>query len=72
MITICTFVYVIISSYIIRLRSKFKAFLEQYEIRENHFHAVLRSKDLEVEEALMKYHNQKILNEQETLKVTFT
>lgn len=31
------------------LKDKFKSFLEQYELREQHFHATLRTKELEVQ-----------------------
>ena len=37
-----------------RFRQKFKSFLEQYELRELHFHALMRTKESEVQHSLAR------------------
>ncbi|TPX42059.1 hypothetical protein SeLEV6574_g05780 [Synchytrium endobioticum] len=52
-----------------RLKDKFATFIEQYEIRERHFQAVIKSRQLELQLAEVKLEQQKHLLQQEELKV---
>lgn len=46
-------------------RQKFKSFLDQYELREIHFHSMLRTKELEVQYNLARFEQQRKTAEQE-------
>ncbi|BFZ62752.1 hypothetical protein YB2330_003862 [Saitoella coloradoensis] len=48
------------------LKEKFKSFLEQYELRETHFHAVLRAKDLELQLNQARAEQQRCIAESES------
>ncbi|KAI9843223.1 MAG: hypothetical protein M1838_002719 [Thelocarpon superellum] len=49
-------------------RQKFKSFIDQYELREIHFHSMLRAKELEVQFNMAKYEQQKKVAEQEAAR----
>ncbi|KAI9834833.1 MAG: hypothetical protein M1819_002741 [Sarea resinae] len=49
-------------------RQKFKSFIDQYELRELHFHSLLRTKELEVQYNMARYEQQKKVAEQETAR----
>ena len=51
-----------------RFRQKFKSFAEQYELRELHFHALMRTKECEVQLSLARAENQRKRAEEETKK----
>ena len=42
-----------------RFRSRFKSLIDQYELRELHFHSLLRSKELEVQYNLARYDRER-------------
>lgn len=42
-----------------RFRQKFKSFLEQYEVRDNHFQSLLRTKECEVQFNIARFEQQK-------------
>lgn len=42
-----------------RFRQKFRSFLEQYELRELHFQALMRTKECEVQYNLARYEQQR-------------
>jgi len=52
----------------IRFRSRFKSFIEQYELRELYFHSHMRSKELEVQLNLARYEREKKTTEAETAR----
>lgn len=54
------------------LREKFQSFLEQYELREQHFLCVLKSKDLELRLAEAKLSKQQHLSDQKDLQMEGT
>ena len=43
----------------LRFRSRFKSLIDQYELRELHFHSLLRSKELEVQYHLARYDRER-------------
>ncbi|KAI9818078.1 MAG: hypothetical protein M1827_000703 [Pycnora praestabilis] len=49
-------------------RQKFRSFIDQYELRELHFHSLLRTKELEVQYNMARYEQQKKAAEQETAR----
>ena len=51
-----------------RFRQKFKSFTEQYELRELHFHALMRTKECEVQLSLARAEEQRKRAEDETRK----
>lgn len=40
-------------------RARFKSFIEQYELRELHFHSLMRTKELEVQHNLARFEREK-------------
>ena len=44
---------------IYRFRIRFKSFIEQYELRELHFHSLMRTKELEVQYHQSRYEREK-------------
>ncbi|TDZ19381.1 Alpha-taxilin [Colletotrichum orbiculare MAFF 240422] len=46
-------------------RNRFKSFIEQYELRELHFHSLMRTKELEVQYNMARYEREKKLAESE-------
>jgi hypothetical protein len=46
-------------------RQRFKSFIEQYELRELHFHSQMRTKELEVQYNLARYEGEKKKLDQE-------
>lgn len=42
-----------------RFRQRFKSLLDQYELRELHFHSLLRSKELEVQYHIAKFDRER-------------
>jgi len=40
-------------------RNRFKSFIEQYELRELHFHSLMRTKELEVQHNMARYEREK-------------
>ena len=51
-----------------RFRQKFKSFIEQYELRELHFHSLLRTKELEIQYQMARFEQQKKAQELESTK----
>lgn len=51
-----------------RFRQKFKSFTEQYELRELHFHALMRTKECEVQLSLLRAEDQRKRAEEEAKK----
>lgn len=51
-----------------RFRQKFKAFIEQYELRELHFMSVLRTKELEIQYHMARFEQQRKAQEVESSK----
>lgn len=49
-------------------RHKFKSFIDQYELRELQFHALLRTKELEVQYQVARYEQQRKAQEAEATK----
>ncbi|KAK2073676.1 hypothetical protein P8C59_007937 [Phyllachora maydis] len=49
-------------------RQRFKSFIDQYELRELHFHSQMRTKELEVQYNLARYEKEKETVEQEASK----
>ncbi|KAH0556071.1 hypothetical protein GP486_005991 [Trichoglossum hirsutum] len=49
-------------------KQKFKSFIDQYELRELHFHSLLRTKELEVQYNMAKFEAQKKAAEQEAAR----
>ncbi|KAI9840217.1 MAG: hypothetical protein M1837_001845 [Sclerophora amabilis] len=49
-------------------RQKFKSFIDQYELREIHFHSMLRTKELEVQFNMARYEQQRKFAEQESTR----
>ncbi|KAI9767594.1 MAG: hypothetical protein M1840_005631 [Geoglossum simile] len=49
-------------------KQKFKSFIDQYELRELHFHSLLRTKELEVQYNMAKFEAQKKAAEQEATR----
>lgn len=48
-----------------RFRVKFKSFIEQYELRELHFHSLIRTKECEVQYSLVRFEQQRKSAEKE-------
>ena len=51
-----------------RFRVRFKSFIEQYELRELHFHSLMRSKELEIQYYLSQSERDKKAAETESGK----
>lgn len=51
-----------------RFRLRFKSFIEQYELRELHFHSLMRTKESEVQYSLARLEQQRKLAENETTR----
>lgn len=51
-----------------RFRNRFKSFIEQYELRELHFHSAMRTKELEVQYNMARYEREKKLAEAEATR----
>ena len=51
-----------------RFRQKFKSFIDQYDLRELHFHALARTKECEVQYNLARYEHQRKIAENETAR----
>lgn len=51
-----------------RFRQKFRSFVEQYELRELHYHALIRTKEGEVQLNLARYEDQRRRADAETTK----
>lgn len=51
-----------------RFRSKFRALIEQYDLREIQFQSLIRSKDSEVQFNMARYEHQRKLAENETAR----
>lgn len=51
-----------------RFRVRFKSFIEQYELRELHFHSLMRTKELEVQYHQSRYEREKKSAEAESSK----
>jgi len=49
-------------------RVRFKSFIEQYELRELHFHSLMRTKELEVQYHMARYEREKKNAEAESTK----
>ncbi|KAF6819144.1 muscle-derived protein (neurite-outgrowth-promoting) [Colletotrichum sojae] len=49
-------------------RNRFKSFIEQYELRELHFHSLMRTKELEVQYNMARYEREKKHAEAEAAK----
>lgn len=49
-----------------RFRVRFKSFIEQYDLRELHYHATMRTKELEVQYNISRYEREKKRAEVET------
>ncbi|KAH0425721.1 hypothetical protein CcaCcLH18_10766 [Colletotrichum camelliae] len=49
-------------------RNRFKSFIEQYELRELHFHSAMRTKELEVQYNMARYEREKKLAEAEATR----
>jgi hypothetical protein len=45
--------------FILRFRQRFKSLIDQYELRELHFHSLMRTKELEVQYNLARYEREK-------------
>lgn len=53
---------------VLRFRVRFKSFIEQYELRELHFHSLMRTKELEVQYHMARYEREKKNAEAESTK----
>lgn len=51
-----------------RFKQRFKSLLDQYELRELHFHSLLRSKELEVQYHIAKFDRERKAAEAETTR----
>lgn len=51
-----------------RFKSRFKSFIDQYELRELHFHSLMRTKELEVQYHMARYEREKKNAEGESIK----
>lgn len=49
----------------VRFRQRFKSLIDQYELRELHFHSLMRTKELEVQYNMARYEREKKLAETE-------
>lgn len=49
-------------------RVRFKSFIEQYELRELHFHSLMRTKELEVQYHMARFEREKKTAESESSK----
>src|SRR6478735_11035526 len=56
------------SPFVHRFRIRFKSFIEQYELRELHFHSLMRTKELEVQYHMARYEREKKNAEAESTK----
>lgn len=48
-----------------RFRQRFKSLIDQYELRELHFHSLMRTKELEVQYNMARYEKERKAAEQE-------
>ena len=51
-----------------RFRQKFKSFIDQYDLRELHFHSLTRTKECEVQYNLARFEHQRKIAENETAR----
>lgn len=51
-----------------RFRQRFKSLIDQYELRELHFHSLMRTKELEVQYNMARYERERKMAEQEAAK----
>ena len=51
-----------------RFKQRFKSFIDQYELRELHFHSLLRSKEIEVQYHMARYEKEKKTAEAEATR----
>jgi hypothetical protein len=51
-----------------RFRQRFKSWIDQYELRELHFHSLMRTKELEVQYHLARYEKEKKHSEAEATR----
>jgi STE24 endopeptidase len=51
-----------------RFRVRFKSFVEQYELRELHFHSMMRTKELEVQYHMARFEREKKSADAESTK----
>lgn len=49
----------------LRFRQRFKSLIDQYELRELHFHSLMRTKELEVQYHMARYERERKNAEQE-------
>lgn len=52
-----------------RFRVRFKSFIEQYELRELHFHSQMRTKEIELQYHLSRFDRDKKASESELAKM---
>lgn len=48
-----------------RFKQRFKSLIDQYELRELHFHSLMRTKELEVQYNLARFERERKMAEQE-------
>lgn len=53
---------------LLRFRLRFKSLIDQYELRELHFHSLMRTKELEVQHNMAKYERERKVAEQEAAR----
>lgn len=58
----------LIGALIVRLKDKFKNFLEQYEIREKHYNQMVKSRGIEIQLLEAKLEQQRRAAEEEAIK----
>ncbi|GKT40926.1 gamma-taxilin [Colletotrichum spaethianum] len=63
--TLCALTASIVQAW---FRNRFKSFIEQYELRELHFHSLMRTKELEVQYNMARYEREKKLAEAEATR----
>lgn len=49
-------------------KQRFKSFIDQYELRELHFHSLMRTKELEVQYNIARYEKERKATEQEVTR----
>lgn len=59
--------YVVLTRF--RFRVRFKSFIEQYELRELHFHSLMRTKEIELQYHLARFDRDKKAAEAELTKM---
>jgi len=58
----------LLHSDIVRFKQRFKSLIDQYELRELHFHSLLRSKELEVQYNMARFDRERKLAEAEVTR----